>query len=289
MKLDTICSQLKLPEKALDYAALRLGINREKHITRSDLDRISSFLEVHGGYSKAGLEAIRYFFNIGDVLWDRVNEAKQTDNSEIKSIRISTSGFSYRVAGVKYFKATTNDGKRFTLEGKDDQCDEYRIGVYWLPYEANKVTHTNRRVYESLPDVNFFLTMELSGCRFTMTDQSVCHVAFDAGTSMYQTPTSSTRNVAENSVLTNNSDKKLKIRRLSIGGDDNNSYGYAYFGYERNRATVIGVRQSNQKWVYKAFIYHRDSHLPQNTTKALVHILDNVKYSSNNYWAEKFL
>jgi len=51
--------------------------------------------------------------------------------------------------------------------------------AYLLNYQPGTVTCVKRAEYES--DHDFFLTVELSGCRFTLTDTHVMHIAADAG------------------------------------------------------------------------------------------------------------
>jgi len=51
--------------------------------------------------------------------------------------------------------------------------------IYLLNYMPYAVTCIKRTDYEA--DHDFFLTVELSGCRFTITDTSVLHIAADAG------------------------------------------------------------------------------------------------------------
>lgn len=51
--------------------------------------------------------------------------------------------------------------------------------TYLLNYAAGRVTCVRRSVYEA--DHDFFVTVALSGCRFTLTETHVLHIAADAG------------------------------------------------------------------------------------------------------------
>lgn len=221
---------------------------------------------------------------VKEDFWELIKIAQQTTNSAIKYVSVALSGFSYREAGIKYFKAikTAGDGK-WGLEARDEPAEGFAQAVYWLPYVASAVTSVNRADFERNPEVNFFMTLELSGCRFTVTDQAVYHVAFDAGTKPHEKGNSVARSKAEVKTMTECKDERRNTRRLSITGDDESSYGYGYFKDEHCRATVIGVRGS--PWVYKAIIYNSQAwRTDVSTPSAFIQILDNTRFA-NGLWA----
>lgn len=65
--------------------------------------------------------------------------------------------------------------------------------AFLLNYKAAKVTCVKRSDYEANHD--FFLTVALSGCRFTLTETHVLHIAADAGVG------SAGRDLAESTAL----------------------------------------------------------------------------------------
>lgn len=293
MKLRDACKKLGIRSDGLDYAAGRLSINTAEDITRGDMDRIYAFLKVHSSFSPAIMKALEEL-NIDDddgaYFLEQVRNAQQTDRSDIVYINVSTGGFEYRLPGIKYFKVTNRGDGRYQLDGQENWSIEYCEAVYWLPYVGGRVTSTNRATYEYDENVDFFMTMELSGCRFTITDQSVYHVAYDAGSSGHGGDSSQgTRNAAESRAMNVNLDDGINGRRLSISGDDLSSYGYGFFESDKCRATIIGVRRGyNQEWVYKAFIYHSLAYIPNSQHKSFVQVLDNTKYKNDSYWSEEF-
>lgn len=69
--------------------------------------------------------------------------------------------------------------------------------VFLLNYKALSTKWVERSVYEN--DHDFFMTVELSGCRFTLTEHHVMHVAWDARASSdtgSTPPSTSKRNAA---------------------------------------------------------------------------------------------
>jgi hypothetical protein len=287
MTLTEVCIRIGLRDDGLDYAAGSLGINRTQDVSRSNIERIYNFLKLHSPYAAGIMTSLQALAEDRDIFWILVKNAQQTDQGSIKFIYVSTANFEYKVAGIKYFKATMISEGRYQLEAREAWTSEFCEAVYWLPYVPNAVTSVNRAVYEANGAVDFFLTIELSGCRFTVTDQSVYHVAFDAGA----TKDAKGRDAAEVRAMTINHDDGRNPRRLSISGDDFSSYGYGFFESEKCRATVIGVRQpsnSNQAWVYKAIIYHSLAYVPDSNYKSMVQILDNTKFVNDSLWAEKY-
>lgn len=84
--------------------------------------------------------------------------------------------------------------------------------AYLLNYERGKVTCVSRADYEAGHD--FFLTVTLSGCRFTLTETHVLHIAADAGM------TSSGRDRAEAETLANLNAVPGRKRSVSVTSRD---------------------------------------------------------------------
>jgi hypothetical protein len=181
--------------------------------------------------------------------------AANGEKNDVKTIFITTAGFSADVPGVKYFEAVDAGGGRFTLSARDTQNEQFCKAVYWLPYRAGIATSASRSVYENMSGVDFFLTVELSGCRVSVTDKCVYHVAYDATAGRSGAPSSALRAAAEEAAMKSNSDDGHdRARRVSFSGDGVTIYGYGFYN-TNSRATVVGLRV-NQEWVYKLFIYN---------------------------------
>lgn len=113
------------------------------------------------------------------VFWDLL----KNNRSRIKQVE----GKGVLLAGDKSF--ATHGASIYVSAKKTGECHwelSKQIGhdwtkVYLLNYSAKKVTCVQRSDYES--DHEFFITVELSGCRFTITDEFVLHIAADVGLS----------------------------------------------------------------------------------------------------------
>ncbi|MCS3467378.1 hypothetical protein M2401_001099 [Pseudomonas sp. JUb42] len=140
-------------------------------------------------------------------------ELLKSDKVKIKQV----SGRGVLLGGIKglghggsiYVSAKKAGESRWELS-KQDGHDWTQ--VYLLNYAAKQVTCVRRDAYES--DHNFFITVELSGCRFTVTDTYVLHIAADVGVSHDRRSGAEKRDVAEHTALKRTAPESR--RRVSV-------------------------------------------------------------------------
>jgi len=110
------------------------------------------------------------FWNLLKVAKDKITTVECKGILRAGDRSLSTHGASIYVSAKKIsatcWELTKQDGPDWTK-------------VYLLNYSPKRVTCVPREAYEN--DHDFFITVELSGCRFTITDHSVLHIAADVG------------------------------------------------------------------------------------------------------------
>jgi hypothetical protein len=110
-----------------------------------------------------------------------------------------------------------------------------------MPWKSGHTVYAERRWFED-SKCDYFLTAQLSGCRFVVTGQHVLHIASDVNNADSGRSGSATRDAAEK-VVTGGA----WSRRLSINGSD--LHGYSHL------ALAFGIRQSDGSWTYKVLKY----------------------------------
>lgn len=233
----------------------------------------------------------------GSEFWKLVKNEQQSTASNIVYISVSVANFTYRQAGVKYFKAERTGEGRWLLTGANAEDNDrfFFTAVYWLPYDAGETTYETRATYENVALLNFFMTFELSGCRFAVNDTHVYHVAFDAGIAkdLSGNPLSkaSKANRDRSLLLASASHHGGRMRSLSISGDDVDSFNYGIGPKtESCRAIVFGARgavsRGGEAWVYKAFLFNNGASNPMETGKAWCVIFDKTRYPGDKLWLD---
>jgi hypothetical protein len=130
--------------------------------------------------------------------------------------------------------------------------------VYYLPYKRGAVTSAKRSDYEQGADkCDFFLTYQLTGCRFVLTSAEVLHIARNVNNSEAGGPVetsqqeSARRTLAEAPFI-----RGVAFRRLSVSNHasrtdasgysaDGDEFDHAYG--ENNAAFPIGVDMGTQQ------------------------------------------
>jgi hypothetical protein len=233
----------------------------------------------------------------GTEFWKVVKNEQQSTASKVVHITISVSSFAYDRSGIKYFKAECMGEGRWQLTGREalDNDNGFFTAVYWLPYKAGATEFESRATYENNPSVDFFMTFELSGCRFAMDDTHVYHVAYDAGSGGSSSRANSgsrdaSMNAAMRTAQTASGLAPGRVRSLSINGDDEVSFSYGLDGdSKRCRAVVIGARgaanRGNEQWAYKAFLFDRDSvHSTYKGRSTWCVVLDKTRFADKKLW-----
>jgi len=139
--------------------------------------------------------------------------------------------------------------KGFVLEATEDggiDCED----VYWLPWKNHAATSAKRKSYEN--DCKFFMTTSLTGCRFTLTENEVLHVANSPDNWSYDRSSDARSRVEEGIVGSG----RPNVKRVDPTGGAN------AHGYGEHRTLVFGMRMG-PKWVYKML---ETSPLPGNWT-----------------------
>jgi hypothetical protein len=243
-----------------------------------------------------GAECVRDFErHDGTEFWKLVKSEPQSIQSNIIHIDVSVRNFNYGQSGIRYFKAERSGEGRWRLTGANaaDNDTFHFTAVYWLPYLAGATTSENRATFEGTAGIDFFMTFELSGCRFAVNDSHVYHVAFDAGTTdlgnkQISTPSKRNRDIS----LMSSPGAKAggRMRSLSISGDDEEeSFNYGIgLKTESCRAVVFGSRgaanRAGEAWVYKAFLFNHAASNPSYTGKAWCVIFDKERYPDGKLW-----
>lgn len=110
------------------------------------------------------------FWNLLKVAKDKITTVECKGILKAGDRSLSTHGASIYVSAKK----TSATCWELTKQDSPDWTK-----VYLLNYSPKRVTCVPREAYEN--DHDFFITVELSGCRFTITDHSVLHIAADVG------------------------------------------------------------------------------------------------------------
>jgi hypothetical protein len=151
-------------------------------------------------------------------------------------------------------------GSTYFLTNKHYGDPQETVSVYCLSW---RLDDTSRVLFETLNDFNYFVTSELSGCRFVVTNYGVAHVAWSAGGHRASGIASQTlRDWAEFQALSYGTHPPTYRRRLSISGTpgildnalgaiNSNNSGQSY---DDERAMVFGYRV-NGGWAFKVLRY----------------------------------
>lgn len=119
-------------------------------------------------------------------------------------------------------KATLESGGYRLIECHSDSEDEQLDvkSVYWLPWSCNSNGHNLGREFVPIKDLNdkykdceFFLTSNLSGCRFVATDEYLTHISHNQKSLSKDYRIG--RNLAEDKLIKDNEFKPTKRLALS--------------------------------------------------------------------------
>ncbi|MDP3278658.1 MAG: hypothetical protein Q8Q09_25940 [Deltaproteobacteria bacterium] len=147
--------------------------------------------------------------------------------------------------GLRYIEAIGSGGGPFSLTCSWDKKNHAAVASYFLPYMKGETVYAKRSWYEN-SICDYFVTVQLSGCRFVLTDTHVLHIASDAGRA---NPLQSDVRTTQERLVTGGIGK---TRRYSIT-DQDKGYGFPLKEERtvRGRGLVFGMRTVNG-WVYKA-------------------------------------
>jgi hypothetical protein len=146
--------------------------------------------------------------------------------------------------GLRYCKATPfaygEKGYKITSSTTDD--GDNNVALYWMPWKKGMTVYAERSWYENSL-CKFFLTAQLSGCRFVLTERHVLHIASDVNGAQDGWSGGAMRTDAENAVTGG-----AKARRLSCSGWSGDQK------YEKV-ALVFGIKRQGGLWTYKWLNY----------------------------------
>lgn len=147
--------------------------------------------------------------------------------------------------GLRYIDAIGSGHGPYTLSCSWTKQSVAGVATYFLPYMKGETVYAKRSWYEN-SICDYFVTVQLSGCRFVLTDTHVLHVASDAGGA---NPLQSDVRTKQELLVTGGIGK---TRRYSIT-DKVKGYGFPTKEARtvRGRGLVFGMR-TRDGWVYKA-------------------------------------
>ena len=143
--------------------------------------------------------------------------------------------------GLMYICAVPLAGstKGYQLIGTHTETHEGSVPVYWMPWKSGETVYAERKWFER-SKCAYFLTAQLTGCRFVVTHDYVLHIASNVNFAPAGPLGSSVRDVAELTVTGGQ-----RGRRFSFNGGE--------LGYSKN-ALAFGMRKDDI-WTYKALKY----------------------------------
>lgn len=140
--------------------------------------------------------------------------------------------------GLRYC-SVKRSGMQWTLTAATTRQSPTDVSIYWMPWLRGETVYAQRSWYENSV-CEYFLTSQLSGCRFVLTKHQVLHIASTAKGAPSGSMGSHLRTQAENEVTGG-----TRSRRFSINGGDE---GYKHY------ALAFGIKREGI-WSYKALRY----------------------------------
>ena len=127
----------------------------------------------------------------------------------------------------------------YHLTGTHSPVCDNSVPVYWMPWKSHSTVYAERAWFER-SKCAYFMTSQLTGCRFVVTDSQVLHVASNVDFAPSGVTGSPVRDQAEQAVTGG-----ARSRRFSINGREQ--------GYNKC-ALAFGMRKDGI-WTYKALKY----------------------------------
>ncbi|WP_444913687.1 hypothetical protein [Microbulbifer sp. TRSA007] len=232
------------------------------------MDRILlSFYPVFDGVSSRRLTFILSKLEAGDMcFWERMKAHADGDNTLgnlTMLYKLSHTQLDSKVDGYRpkliYAREATGCYTFTKVDSPPDDAVEGSVqSVIWLPWLDGHVTAAHRYRYERLNTVDYFMTTQLSGCRFTVTDDVVLHIANKPARREGRTPGDRTNAEANALKKMGSTGRSRRLSMSPISGDtdtdtDTDADGYSFSYAGTSRAYVFGYRQG-VRWTYRALV-----------------------------------